>query len=547
MKGNRTYRRVLIARWRWIAVGLAVGLAVGAVFVVAVPARYTSETSLLLDVESAPGNVTAAYDGELLAQQKVQAYVPLFTGPQFAGLVVEELARRGIADEAQDVRSALGATTAGESPVIRLTATGATAEQAEDRATAAATAASALVGSLEAPDPATPSALSARVVAQASVPGPPSPGPGLVLTLGLLLGLAAGVVAALVRDAGDRSVRSAAEAEAAAGAPLLGVLHEDPRHPRHPVVLHQGARSTRAEQIRTVRTALTLGSTGPGPEVLLVTSALPGEGKTSFACDLAISAAQGGRRTLLVGADLHRPRLGDFLGIEEAVGLTSVLTGRVTSHQAVQRWAGGLIDVLPAGRVPEQPLELVGSPTMKSLLDVLRREYDLVVLDTPPLLAVSDAAVLAALADGAVLVVGRGRSAADDVAQVADLLRTTTSLRGIVVTRENRGMRPLYISDAVSATTGRSGDNPRAALDAATVAVPLSALRYRRHPEAHPIPTSETAEPVSAGVRTATDAGPSGRDSSAGSGAEAAGPGPAANQGTDASEEPVASGSEGAR
>lgn len=477
--GARAYWRVLRDRWPWVVAGLLVGALTALALILALPTRYSSETSLLLDVDSAPGNATAAYDGELLAQQKVQAYVPLFTGPQFAGLVTDELIRRGIADDPQSVQGALGATSAGESPVIRLTATATSAAQAQDRASAAATAAANLVASLETPDPQAPSALTARVVAAASPPGPPSPGVALILSLGLLLGLAAGGLVALVRDAIDRSVRSAQEVEAAAHAPLLGVLDNDRKHSEHPLALHQGVRSERAEAIQTIRTALSLRPAAPRSEVLLVTSALPGEGKTSVACDLAIAAAQAGRRVLLVGADLRRPRFANFLSIEESVGVSTIVAGRASRSVAIQRWGGGLLDVLPAGRIPDQPLQVIGSEAMRELLDVLRLEYDLVLLDTPPVLAVSDASVLGGSADGCVLVAALGHSTRKDVEQAASRLRMAGTLLGVVVDRVRPGTRPRYVSDAAGEEVTHAAPDRREEADTATVAVPSAELRYR--------------------------------------------------------------------
>lgn len=497
--GARAYWRVLRDRWPWVVAGVMGGALTAIVLILTLPTRYSSETSLLLDVESAAGNVTAAYDGELLAQQKVQAYVPLFSGPQFAGLVTDELAHRGVSDDPQAVQGALSATSAGESPVVRLTATGTSAGQAQDRASAAATAAANLVASLETPDPQAPSALTARVVATASPPGPPSPGAALILSLGLLLGLAGGVLVALVRDAMDRSVRTAREVETAARAPLLGVLDNDRKHAEHPLALHQGVRSERAEAIQTIRTALSLRPAAPPSEVLLVTSALPGEGKTSFACDLAVAAAQGGRRVLLVGADLRRPRFAKFLGIEESVGVSTVLAGRTSRAVATQQWGRGLLDVLPAGRVPDQPLDVVGSKPMRELLGVLRHEYDLVVLDTPPVLAVSDASVLAAATDGCVLVAALGHSTPRDVEQAAARLRAAGTLLGVVVSRVRPGTRPRYVSDAAAEEATRvAATDRREGPDASTVAVPSAAKRYRTEaaPGARPQPPDAVDEPL---------------------------------------------------
>ena len=136
---------------------------------------------------------------------------------------------------------------------------------------------------------------------------------------------------------------------------------------------------------------------------------MPAEGKTTTTCNLAITLAQAGRRVVLVEGDLRRPRLAEYLGIEGAVGLTSVLIGRIAAEDALQPWGDIPLEVLASGPLPPNPSELLQSRAMELLLGDLERRADVVLVDAPPLLPVTDASILARMADGTVLVVRHGQ------------------------------------------------------------------------------------------------------------------------------------------
>ena len=162
--------------------------------------------------------------------------------------------------------------------------------------------------------------------------------------------------------------------------------------------------SPRSEAFRQLRTNLQFLDVDTPHKVIAITSSLPSEGKTTTLANLAIALASSGFRVITVEADLRRPKLADLLGVERSVGLTSVLAGRVRPEQAVQHWSGGGFDVLARGPLPPNPSELLASQHMAVQLGELRERYDLVLLDTPPLLPVTDAAAVAPATDGAILV-----------------------------------------------------------------------------------------------------------------------------------------------
>jgi capsular exopolysaccharide synthesis family protein len=157
-------------------------------------------------------------------------------------------------------------------------------------------------------------------------------------------------------------------------------------------------------------------------EVLAVTSSVAGEGKTTTAANLAESFAAAGRRVLLVDADLRRTRLQRYLGLQGSTGLAGVLSGEVTLADAVQEWGPDGLRVLTGGAAAPNPSELLGSPAMEALVQQARHDYDLVVIDAPAVLSVTDASITAVLADGVLLQVRYGRTRRAQVEQALEAL-----------------------------------------------------------------------------------------------------------------------------
>lgn len=165
-----------------------------------------------------------------------------------------------------------------------------------------------------------------------------------------------------------------------------------------------------------------------------MTSSVPGEGKSTVAANLALTLAEAGSRVALVDADLRRPSVADYLGLEGAAGLTTVLIGQATLDDVVQPW--GALAVLTSGQIPPNPSEMVGSRAMTWVLDELAERYDVVVIDTPPLLPVTDAAILARLTDGALVVAGANGLHRHQLTEaLGSLERVGARVLGLVVNR----------------------------------------------------------------------------------------------------------------
>ena len=217
-----------------------------------------------------------------------------------------------------------------------------------------------------------------------------------------------------------------------------------PHPPRRPLITDLRPSAARVEAFRILRTNLQFVDVDHGIKVIVVTSSVPGEGKTSTASNAALALQTAGRKTLLVDGDLRRPRLAELFGLEASVGLTSILMGRIGLEEAVQMHAASGLDVLTSGTVPPNPAELLQSLSMQQLIEKVRTAYDAIVIDAPPLLPVTDAALLAIKADGALIVVRQGKTTRD---QFRHSLERLTAV----------GARPLGVTMNMVSPRGRTG------------------------------------------------------------------------------------------
>jgi succinoglycan biosynthesis transport protein ExoP len=242
------------------------------------------------------------------------------------------------------------------------------------------------------------------VVDLAHAPAMPSqPNRRLYAIGGLIFGIILGIIAALVFDAVDNQVRSMDDLDAI-GLPMLGILPNFGSSVDSRLMVAEKPNSQFAENMRNVRSSLFLSRSGHPPQVILVTSSTPGEGKTTVAMNLSASLAQQGKKVLLIEADLRRPTMQKKLQMKsDAPGLSDVLAGSAEAKPVAIESQPGL-SILFAGRVPPLPAELVGSASMEELVREMRKLYDLIVIDSPPILPVADARAMAHLADATLLV-----------------------------------------------------------------------------------------------------------------------------------------------
>jgi capsular exopolysaccharide synthesis family protein len=288
--------------------------------------------------------------------------------------------------------------------------------------------------------------LEVDVVDQALPPAEPLLRPqSTVILTAVVFGLLAGIVAAFLMESLDTGLRSIAEIESITELPSLAII---PRARRSSVdqaatlstaqrnvgILTQ-PKSQFAEAFRSLRTSLLLSNTGHPPKYIVLTSATPSEGKTTAASNLAAILAQRDTRVLLIDGDLRRPNIHHRFGLNGKIGLTTVLTGATKLEDTVQRVPEiPNLDILPSGPVPPFPTEMLSSDAMETILKRCGDLYDYIVIDSPPILSVTDGVILARQADAVVLVVRHGKSSKHVVRRARDLLlRSGAAITGIVL------------------------------------------------------------------------------------------------------------------
>jgi polysaccharide biosynthesis transport protein len=271
---------------------------------------------------------------------------------------------------------------------------------------------------------------------------PSSPRRSVNLMLGLLSGLGLGLLMSFVVEMLDTNIKTIYDIEERLGLPMLGVVPQVDSKLLSPETFVRdatsplpGAWSRLAESYRALRTTILLSRAGTPPQVILISSAKPSEGKTSITTLEAIVFALNGARVLLLDSDLRRPSVHLRFRISNKVGLTSVLTGKVPLQEAISTVPSvPSLHILPAGPIAPMPAELLGSLQMQRLVEGLRADYDFILIDTPPVLTVTDAAVLVSLSDGVVLVLRYGQASRNVVARASEiLLRSGAHLLGVVL------------------------------------------------------------------------------------------------------------------
>ena len=409
-------------RERWIVVLIAVVLAMSGAAGIWIlrPPEYTATLTMYVSAQTADTTSTA-FQGAQLSEQRVKSYVKLVGSPRVCQEVIQNLR---LAESPEDLAERITAGSSIDSVLIDVSVTDRSQQRAADIANAVGQSLTRLVNELE--RPVVPGALPPVAVRMVQ-PAPPPTEPSstslpVLLAIGLLTGLAIGGGAALLRNASDASIKAPEQLRHVTGAPNLGTIAFDPQVPKRPLTVHEDLQAPRAEAFRQLRTNLQFVDVDHPRKIIVVTSSMPSEGKTTTLANLGIALASAGHRVLVIEADLRRPKLADLLGLDRSIGLTSILSGRLSIAQTVQHWAGGGVDVLASGPLPPNPSELLASQQMSRLLTALRSEYDTVLLDTPPLLPVTDAAAVAPATDGVILVCRFKTTSRDQVAAAVEAL-----------------------------------------------------------------------------------------------------------------------------
>jgi capsular exopolysaccharide synthesis family protein len=465
---------------------------------------FESSTQLFVSAGGTQTDISELQTGSTFTQQRVKSYADVVTSPSVAEAVITSL---GLTDTPQELASRIAVTNPLDTVLLDISVRDGDPARAAAIANAVAREFPKFVALLETPAGRVASPVKVSVTQEAAVPtAPVSPRLPLNLALGLLVGLGLGVGAAVLRDQLNTTVGGAGDLEAMSGGVPLGVVPFDSDTKSSPLVTadHFGAR---AEAFRTLRTNLQFADVDNPPRLIVMTSALPSEGKTTTACNLALTLALSGARVVLVDGDLRKPAVGTLLGIDSGAGLTNVLAGQHALADVILSVQRGTLAVLPSGPTPPNPSELLGSQHMASLLETLAEQYDVVVIDAPPLLPVTDAAVLSALADGALLVVRHGKTRRDEAERALKALAAVNAkLLGTVL---NCAPKPRRRNGSGGYGYGYGGYGDRPA------ELPTPVTPVTREPAVRVTPRSRTVVPggeltpstPSADATDATDAG----------------------------------------
>jgi succinoglycan biosynthesis transport protein ExoP len=279
---------------------------------------------------------------------------------------------------------------------------------------------------------------------------PTSPNRRNNLLLGLLGGALFGLCLTFFFEYIDSRIKAPDEIQQHLGIPFMGIVPEAAQPPTGPngLLLTNQVPNVFSEAFRAVRTSLLFASAEESSKTVLITSTGPGEGKTLVAANLALAMAQSGLRVLLIDSDMRRPQVHNSFRINPEPGLSNVLVGDAKASDAVRRTGVSNLWILTAGKVPPNPAELVGSRRFRDFLTGLSGHFDWILIDSPPVLAVTDSTVIAHYATGVIFVVGADRTSRRTARTAVDVLdRAQATFFGAVLNRVDLVKQSYYYSD----------------------------------------------------------------------------------------------------
>jgi len=376
-----------------------------------VPA-FSADAQIFVSTPATAIDINALATGSNFSQQRVKSYAQIINSPMTLKPVIKIL---NLNETPEQLSGSVSASAPLDTVLISLSVTDTDPKRAALIANTIASEFAKVVQHLESLNASTVDPIKVSTVREA-VPNyaPIGPSKKLIYLFGILLGIAAGFGISILRRLLDLTIKNVDDLF---GLPLLAAIGFDLSADEKPLIIQLGRYAARTEAYRTLRTNLRYIIPSVPAKLIAISSALPGEGKSTTATNLAISFAQGGNKTILVEADLRRPNLSKYLGVQKQnnQGLSNILTGTFKiTPQSVKKNLGedGVesLDILYAGKIPPNPSEILGSERFDQLLTCLRRNYEYVILDSPPLLPVADAAIIATKVDGVLLVVHAGKT-----------------------------------------------------------------------------------------------------------------------------------------
>lgn len=426
----KDFVRIVRGHWIFISALTLTGLLLGAGAAMAIKPSYTSELQLFVAIQSS-GTVQELQQGNTFTQARVQSYVKTVDSPIVLQPAIDSL---GLELTADQLATKVRATTDINTVLINISVTDGSPVRAQAISQAVGNSLMDAVETLEKPKSGGSSPVGLSIIKPATAPSAPSaPNTPLYLLLGTVFGLGLGAGGAILRAVLDNRIKGETDLRSVTDAPLLGRISFDQDAVKKPLLTQTSFQSPRAESFRQLRTNLKFANISGRAKTMLITSSLPGEGKSTTATNLAISLSQAGQSVCLIDADLRRPMISEYLGLERSAGLTTALVGSADVDDLLQPWGGDNLYVLTSGRTPPNPSELLGSVQMSELIERLEQVFDVVIIDAPPLLPVTDSAVLAQHVGGIVMVVRSHKLKQPDLEKSLNALQMVgANLLGVV-------------------------------------------------------------------------------------------------------------------
>ncbi|OBC06174.1 hypothetical protein A5785_00975 [Gordonia sp. 852002-50395_SCH5434458] len=389
-------------------------------------------TATLYVTAGTDANTAAAYQGSLASQQRIGSYAQLVLSDSVLSAAIRD---SGSSKSVSELRAMAEVKTTPETVLFKVSVYDPDSAEAAMLANSISAALLSSIDSLERPPGASEALAKATVVSPAVATSVPvSPNRKRYVVFGIIIGALVGILIVVIRSRFDNKVRTPDDVKDMELSVLSVIPADEALASRRFGPDYSFGATAAAEAYRKLRTNLSFVVVDTPSHCLVVTSPRPGDGKTTTAISMAIASAEDGKKTLLVDADLRRPTIDERFGLAGSVGLSTVLSANLDWRDAIQDTEWQSLSVLCSGEVPPNPAELLGSARAVSLFEALKEEYERIIIDSPPVLPVTDSAVLAALADGVVLVVRSGTTkTTDTVSAVEQLERADAGVFGVVL------------------------------------------------------------------------------------------------------------------
>lgn len=414
------FMKLLRTRWATVCVTALIAI-LGAVAVTLLTTPlYQASTRLFVSTQ-AGSSLSETYQGNRLSQERVKSYAQLLMGKTLAQRTIDKL---GLDMTAADLRKNVKASAKLDTVLINVDVLDHSAVRARDIANTLSDEFAAMVTELE--TPAGGGTPDSRVVVEerASIPTEPViPKTTRNIAMGLALGAAFGVGIAFIRELLDNTVKDRQILEEITNAGMVGIIPLDKDRRTQAAISFDTDNSPIAEAFRKLRTNLQFLTVDNPPRVIVVTSSMPNEGKTTTAINIALALAEAEHNVVLVDGDMRRPMLDKHLDLVGSAGFSTVLSGAATLADVLQKTRFPRLTVLTSGAIPPNPSELLGSLAAQKVLSELRADFDYVVVDSSPLLAVTDAAILVANSDGALVIARFGQTKREQLSHAVGTLQ----------------------------------------------------------------------------------------------------------------------------